>query len=173
MVCYIRTNNTINNDFKLNLNLKIIQMEKLNVNHEQSSVAKAFIGENKYWRLESQLMTIVHSEGHISERIANAVERYADTTEDAVGIAILIFQNVVDLRKGRQEDENDELGIIKSMIDALTEKEPEKIAQKAISSARLLDYESLEKYMNSVDCSTCISDGKCSIQNVAKERGLR
>ena len=85
---------------------------------------------------------------------------------------MLIYRNVIDMRKHRTEAIDKKMSHITDMIGSL-EADIHKKVDEAEGTAHLLDHDALEAYMKSVDCSTCPADGECSIQNVARERGIR
>jgi len=74
-------------------------MELQNVNHDAPSVIEAFAGTEKVDRIIDKLVELaqwyVDEGGAVSEVIQRGVELYADTTEEAIGIAMGLFNAVV------------------------------------------------------------------------------
>ena len=119
---------------------------KLTINHESPSIAQAFAGEDKLNRIEDKLreiiMTSIKTETSVSKAIQRGIELYADTVEEAIGIA-LIISDVTHRFHSSSSDRN-------------TDKE--EIIRK---------HGSMKNYMAIQECEECPANGICPTQHAA------
>lgn len=151
-------------------------MKKLKLNHDEHSIAGVFIGHDKLMRLHEKFEIIMNDDSinTISEKIALAIELYADTVEEAVGIGITIFGSILDSKRERSYPATESFKTRIEMEKRKIQNSIKHIADKLDIPATINDIpdDAIMSYLKNVDCNTCSSDGKCPIQDVASNRGL-
>ena len=173
---------------------------KLNVNHEIKSVSGAFAGEDKLDRIEDKLLILVN-EGNkegmsVSEVIQGAVELYADTVEEAIGISIAVFNGLKKIKEatmshsigdiigdivGKRQGLNgktigspinslDDLFKTLEKIDDIAKGSPEK-AINALDEAMISSMgNDVRGHMSRQKCEECPLNGDCIKQTIADKK---
>lgn len=126
-------------------------MQKLNINYDASTVPEAFAGRDKMDRLSDKLEELMthdsqNPEKSIAHTIETAIELYADTIEEAIGIAVLISNSIQNFRREIEEHNDKESDTV------------EAIEQK---------FGSMKNYMKFQKCEDCSVNGNCPTQKVA------
>ena len=139
-------------------------MQKLNVNHDSTSTSEAFAGEDKIHRLRDKLEELMNHDGPNSDKamshtIQTAVELYADTIEEAIGIAIIISDS---MNAFRERYNGNSLPSISSMFSNAQHTSK----MSAIESIEQR-FGSVKNYMKVQSCENCVDNGNCTTQLMA------
>lgn len=141
-------------------------MRKLNVNYDSSAVAKVFAGEDKIDRLSDKLEELMNSDNRNPERsaahtIQTAVELYADTIEEAIGIAMLVSDSIQSFYRQKGEHNGSLQSMLKTISAGKSDEETNTV--KAIEQ----EFGSMKSYMDIQKCEDCSMNGNCATQEVA------
>ena len=141
-------------------------MRELNVNYDTTAIAKAFAGTDKLDRLSDKLEELINNDHRnpnrtIVQTIQTGVELYADTVEEAIGIALLISDSVHNFYGGRRKNENPLQSMLRAISAGKGNKETNTI--EAIAQG----FGSVKNYMARQPCEECSTNGQCPTQSMA------
>lgn len=151
-------------------------------NPESNNVVSAFLGEDKFERIEDKLRLIAldTSIPKTSDTIKHAINLYADTPGEAIGISIFIFNLIVGKKEAQQRElekiltgvteifgpKSLSMEIFKKMEGVPEELDEDKMLKSAPD-------EVFEEFFKKVSCEECPERNTCEILKEGKNRGLK
>ena len=144
---------------------------KLTINHENPSIAQAFVGKDKLNRIEDKLreiiITNIETQTSVSKAIQQGVELYADTVEEAIGIALIISDSMNNARKENEDLPHPLSNIFKNLQHRMGVAHQSHTDRNTDKKEIIQEYGSMKNYMAIQECEECPVNGSCPTQHAA------